>query len=433
MAILTSLFTGVSGLDAFGTGLSVVSNNIANMNTTGFKSGSVSFADIISQTLSGATATSQVGRGVYVNGITTQFDQGSFETTSNGLDLAIEGDGFFSVRDPSGAIAYTRAGSFAVNVNGDVATPDGFVLQGYQADPAGNLTGQVADLNLASSTFPPLATTQASFVANVDSRVTIPPAFDVNNPSTTSNFSTSLTVYDSLGNGHLITVYFRKSLETPAGNTWEYFAVVNGSDSASGNTEIQAQGTLAFTTNGALDTESATVYPTGGFDFNGGATQNQTIALDFGDSITTNGGTGLLGVTQFGSSSAVVQQTQDGYASGSLQSVSVSKDGVITGLFTNGKNRTLGQVALARFTSPQGLVHLGDNLFGSTVDSGQPILGAPNAGGMGKVLSDSLELSNVDLAQQFVKMIEYQRGFQANSRVITTTDEILQELVNLRH
>jgi flagellar hook protein FlgE len=434
MAILTSLFSGVSGLNAFGTGLSVVSNNIANLNTVGFKDSQASFANIIGQSLGGAAAGSQIGRGVYVNDIRTQFLQGSFETTGNALDMAVDGTGFFVVRNAAGGEYYSRAGLFHIDQNGLVKNPDGLTLQGIQANAAGTLTGQVGDISLASTVSPPLATTQVDLVANLDSRVAIPPVFSVADPAATSNFSTSLTVYDSLGNGHLVTAYFRKSAEAATGNTWEYFVVVDQSDSTSGTTEVQAQGTLTFTTDGALDTESAVTYPLagGGFDFTGGATQGQVIGLDFGTSVTTNAGTGLDGVTQFGSTSALLQQTQDGYGSGSLQNVSINADGVITGLFTNGRNRTLGQVVLSRFNNPQGLTPFGANLFGSSADSGQPIIGVANSAGMGKILSDSIELSNVDLAHEFVKMIEYQRGFQANSRVITTTDEILQELVNLK-
>jgi flagellar hook protein FlgE len=433
MAILTSLFSGISGLNAYGTGLSVVGNNIANLNTVGYKDGETSFADIVSQSLSGASGSSQVGRGVYVNGVSTQFTQGSFETTSSGLDMAIEGDGFFNLRDPNGLINYSRNGIFHIDKNGYVANPAGMFLRGFLADQAGNLTGQIGDINLGSTTFPPLATANATVVANLDSRSAIPAAFNVATPSQTSNFSDSLTVYDSLGNSHLVSLYFRESATAVTGNTWEWFAVVNAKDATAGVDQIQAQGTLTFDTNGALASLSATTYPlaSGGFDFSGGATQGQVMAFNLGTSIAA-GGTGLNGITQYGSTSAVLNQTQDGYASGTLQSESVSKDGIITGLFTNGQSRTLAQVVLARFNNPQGLTHLGNNLFGITSDSGQPIAGAPNSSGIGRILSNSLELSNVDLAQQFVKMIEYQRGFQANSKVITTTDEMLQELVNLK-
>lgn len=427
MAILTSLFSSVSGINAFGNGLSVISNNIANMATIGFKDSSVAFSDIIGE----GSAGNQIGHGVFVSGIRTQFTQGSFETTGNGLDMALEGDGFFILRTPEGTESYTRAGLFSVDQDGLIANPQGLLLQGYQADPTGALTGQIGNLNVASTSFPPQATTRMDVVANIDSRATIPAAFDVTDPTGTSNFSTSLSMFDSLGNSHLVSVFFRKSATAPGGNTWQWFAVVEGADATSGVTEIQAQGTLTFTTAGELDTESVITYPTGGFDFSGGATQDQIIDFGFGESITTDGGTGLNGLTQFGSNSGVLNQLQDGYASGSLQRVSVNSEGLLTGLFTNGKSRTLGGVTLGRFNNPQGLVKLGNNLYAVSSDSGQPIFGSPDSAGMGRVLASSLELSSVDLAGQFVKMIEYQRGFQANSRVISITDEILQELVNL--
>lgn len=427
MAILTSLFSSVSGINAFGNGLSVISNNIANMATIGFKDSSVSFSDIIGE----GSSTNQIGHGVFVSGIRTQFIQGSFETTGNGLDMALEGDGFFLLRTAEGTESYTRAGLFSVNKDGLIVNPEGLFLQGYQADPTGELTGQIGNLNVASTSFPPQATTRMDIVANIDSRANIPPAFDVTDPTGTSNFSTSLSMFDSLGNSHLVSIFFRKDATGATGNTWEWFAVVEAADAASGVTTVQAQGVLTFTTAGELDTVSPVTYPTGGFDFSGGATQDQIISFNFGNSVTTHGGTGLNGLTQFGSSSGVLNQLQDGYASGSLQRVSVSKEGLITGLFTNGKSRTLGGVTLGRFNNPQGLVKLGNNLYAVSSDSGQPIFGSPDSAGMGRVLSSSLELSSVDLAGQFVKMIEYQRGFQANSRVISITDDILQELVNL--
>ncbi len=433
MAILTSLFAGVSGLNAFGSGLSVISDNIANMNTIGFKNSEISFADLISS----GQGRRQIGRGVFVSDIRSNFEQGSFETTGNNLDLAVEGEGFFVMHDSSGAEFYTRSGAFNISQNGLVENSGGLLLQGIQASQSGVLTGQIGDINLSQTTFPPFASTQIDVVANLDSRVTIPAAFDVNSPSTTSNFSTSITVNDSLGNGHLVSVYFRKNTTAPSGNTWQYFAVVDAADAepiapaTTGVDTIMANGTLTFGPDGALNTASATTYPLGGFDFSGGATQNQVIAFDFGIS-TGAGGTGLDGITQFGASSGTLIQTQDGFASGSLSSVAINKDGIVTGLFTNGESRTLAQLTLARFNNKQGLSKVGDNLYTITADSGQPVLGVANAAGSGRILSNSLELSNSDLAQQFVKMIEYQRGFQANSRIISTTDDLLQELVNIR-
>jgi len=433
MSILTSLFSGVSGLSAFGTGLSVISNNIANMNTAGFKGGDVLFADVINQSLGGREDV-QIGRGVYVNDVRTDFSQGTFEATGSGLDLSIEGDGFFILKNADGAELYSRTGAFSLDDSGLMESPDGLKIQGFQADAAGNLTGQFGNINLASAAIPPLKTSSISVVANLDSRGAIPAAFDVNNATKTSNFSTALTVHDTLGNSHQVNLYFRKQSESATGNTWEYFGVVDASDSASGTPTIMAQGTLGFGTGGELRTESATTYPlaSGGFDFSGGPAQGQVISFDFGTNVVSESGLGLDGVTQFGAVSALLNQAQDGYSAGALRSVAINKDGLVTGLFTNGKSRLLAQVVIARFNNPQGLSKLGDNLFTLSTKSGPPNIGVPNAAGAGKILSNTLELSNVDLAAQFAKMIEYQRGFQANSRIITTTDELLQELVNLK-
>jgi len=433
MAILSSLFSGISGLNAFGQGLSVVSNNIANMNTVGFKDSSVSFADMISETVGTANG-GQVGRGVFVDSIRMEFSQGSFQTSGNVLDLALEGEGFFVVKNPSGSELYTRAGRFSLDKNGFVKNPSGLRLQGEQFTSSGLPTGQIGDINLGATNIPAVQTTTVDLVANLDSRATIPAAFDVANPTNTSNFSTSITLFDSLGTGHQASVYMRKD----APGSWQYFAVVDGADAApispatTGVDTIMASGTLSFGSDGTLQAESAVTFPLGGFDFNGGASQNQTIAFNFGTNVTTENGTGLDGVTQFGSPSAVLNQTQDGSPSGDLQNISIDQNGVVTGIFTNGRSRTMARLQVARFNNEQGLSKIGNNLFTTSNESGEAIAGNANESGRGRVLSNSLELSNVDLAEQFVKMIEFQRGFQANSRVITTTDDILQELVNLR-
>jgi flagellar hook protein FlgE len=275
--------------------------------------------------------------------------------------------------------------------------------------------------------------------------------FSITDPTGTSNYSTSMTLFDSLGNGHLITTYFSKT----AAMTWAYNVVgleseVNTAsyNAANINTTLGvvrlASGTLGFTTNGALNTASvATSYNNGAaagaagavageaqINFLG-ATPAQLMAFDFGTSIAA-GGTGLDGTTQFGSPSALVRQTQDGYAAGSLEGFSVDASGIVSGRFSNGQVRALAQVALARFPDPIGLVRTGKNMFAESGTSGQPIVGAPDTAGLGRILGNSLELSNVDLGESFIELITAQRGFQANSRVITTSDEVLQELVNLK-
>lgn len=548
----SSLYTGISGLNANMSNLSVIGNNISNVNTIGFKGSRVTFGDVLSQTLTGGSGTNQVGLGAAMGSIQKVFNQGAFETTGNSLDLAINGEGFYMVTDPTlNATYYTRAGQFSTDKDGYIVNPEGLRLQGYMANTAGTLQNTVADLQLSTQIITPSATANAVLEANLDSNapitgftfttgtndqitfdigggpvtaslitdgglvagssatggevaaaiksalqtqngnndtytvtyddqtgiftiandtgnaapvtidwgassaadllgyagaVTAPiavgaddsaatkvagGAFDLNSAGDTSNFSTPVTVYDSLGNDHVITLYFRKDSLGATGNTWEWYGVVDASESSSGATEIQAQGTVTFNTSGSLYTESAVTYPTGGFNFTGGALQNQIISFDFGTSIT-QGGTGADGTTQYGTASGVSVLTQDGYSSGTLQRVSIDQDGVVKGIFSNGNDLTLGQVLLADFASPTGLASAGMNLYQETYDSGQALIGGPGTAGRGLVQSSTLELSNVDIAREFVNMITAQRGFQANSKIITTTDELLQELVNLK-
>lgn len=426
--MLTSLFTAVTGMNANGTALSVIGDNVANMNTTGFKSSRASFGDILSQSI----GSSQIGRGSMLTSVAPEFTQGAFENTANVLDMAIDGDGLFIVHDASGTY-YTRAGQFSVDKNGFVVNPTGQRLQGYLYTATGLATSGLGDIDVSSMNSAPNATATVNITANLDSRETIPAAFDITDPNGTSNYSSSITVFDSLGNGHLVNIYFRKSAETATGNTWEWYGVVGASDSASGAVEIQAQGTIDFTNNGELDTESAIVYPlaSGGFDFNGGAALGQAISLDFGTSIT-EGGNGLGGTTQFGSASSTIFQSQDGYAPGDLKNITIDQDGTMTGIFTNGQTRSIAQIALAKFLAPTELTKMGKNLYAESYDSGQPIISIPGTSGTGTVLSNTLEQSNVDLAEEFVKMILSQRGFQANSRVISASDELMVELVNLK-
>jgi flagellar hook protein FlgE len=426
---LTSLFTAVSGMNANGTALSVIGDNVANMNTTGFKASRAAFGDILAQQVSEG----QIGRGVMISSVSPSFTQGTFENTSNVTDLAVDGDGMFIVEDAAGTY-YTRAGQFNINKDGYVVNPSNQILQGYLYNQSGAVTSGLGDINLSSLNSSPSQTNDITISANLDSRESVPAVpFDVTDPSSTSNFSSSITVYDSLGNSHVVDVYFRKSLETPTGNTWQWNAVVGAGDSLSGNTEIQANGNITFNNNGYLDTESAITYlPSGGFDFTGGAASAQVIDFDFGDAITTDGGSGQDGTVQYGGQSATMFQNQDGFSSGALKSITIAQDGTMTGFFTNAQTRGVAQVALAKFFSPHALTKMGRNLYAESTNSGQPVISIPGTSGLGKVLSNSLEQSNVDLAEEFVKLIIHQRGFQANSRMISTSDELMMEVVNLK-
>ncbi len=431
--MLTSLYTGVSGINSQMSSMSVVGNNISNMNTYGFKSSRAAFGDILNNSMAGGmTDSMQIGLGVMMNQVSPNFSQGAFETTSNSFDMAIDGSGFFMVDDTSdGMRYYTRTGIYNMDKDGYVINAGGYRLQGYQPDSTGALTSSVDDLQVVSSSFPPSASTEITISANLDSDSTVIPAatgFLPASTDTTSNFQTTISVYDSLGKSHPVSICFRRDAVAP-NTTWNWYAVTGASDHSTGAATTCAQGVMTFTTAGALDTVTTTAND---FDFAGGPAANQAITFDFGSSVTTSGGTGLDGVTRFGSDSGVYTLSQDGYPSGSLQGISVDASGVLTGTFTNGQLRTLGAVTLANFAASNGLLATGNMLYQEMPASGAAVVGQPGGEGLGTIRSSTLEQSNVDLAAEFISMITAQRGFQANSKVITTTDEILMELVNLK-
>ncbi len=432
MTLLSSMYTGVSGLQANGMSVSIIGDNIANVNTIGFKSARGNFDDVLQQSILGRNgSTSQLGGGVVLNDVQNMFTQGSLMNTGQATDLAISGAGFFVLNGSYNGVEgnyYSRAGQFVIDKDGYLVNNSGLRVQGYSVDDSGQLAGTVGDLNITSHNVPPRATTQIDMIANLDADAQVPAAaWDVTNAAATSNFNSTITVYDSLGNAHPVEVYFRKT----AANSWEWHAVVDGGELAGGTpgtpTEI-ADGTLTFTVNGELDTETINNNTVNFL----GAAAGQVIDFDFGDSITTDGGTGLDGTTGFAGASTINFQSQDGYATGTLQNISVTPDGMVMGSFTNGEVREVAQLALANFQSNSGLDRTGGNLWIETIDSGEALIGAPNTGSRGSIHSYSLEQSNVDLAEQFVHLIGAQRGFQANSKIITTSDQMLMETVNLK-
>ena len=437
MTIMGSFYSSISGLTSNSTAMEVIGNNIANINTTAFKGSRTEFSDVLSRNMSLGY---EIGRGSTVNGVTTVFAQGSFSTTSNVTDLALENNGFFIVRDVNGT-QYTRAGNFSLDDGGYMVNSSGKFVLGYGLDNQGDATGTPTDIHIPSTPLAPRqtgdGTEEGSGVLmnvnlNSDDEVNPGgPAFDLSDPEGTSNFSTSITAYDSLGNDHLLTVYFRKASEdSTAGNTWEYHVVVDEADSATGSEYVAQSGEISFNSNGQLVSETMTSTPNG-FNFSGGAIQGQHIAFDFGDSIS-EGGTGADGTTQYAQENSVLAATQDGFESSFISGITIDEDGKIYGRYSNGQTQAIAQIAVANFRNEGGLSQLGNNSYGETYLSGDPLVGVANESGNGRVFSSTLELSNVDIAEEFVNMITTQRGFQANSRSITTADELLQELVNLK-
>jgi len=422
--------TGAAGLRAHSEALGVTGDNIANVSTVGFKRSRANFEDVLGRSVAGATAIPLGGSGSRLAHVQQMWQQGALITTGAPTDLALSGDGLFIVSGNSDGVDgdfYTRAGQFTLDQAGFIVNPDGLRLQGYPAEDDGRLSAVVGDLQGEGGTVAAVPTANVALATNLDARA-VPPAggFNPADPANTSNFSTTSRVYDSLGTAHDVTLYF---VNTAAG-AWDWHAVVDGGElivGTAGTPTESASGTLAFNTAGALTAET-TVASTWNFV---GATPGQVIAFDFGTSIA-EGGTGLGQTTQFSSVSSVAALTQDGSAAGQVSAIRIESDGVITGVFENGQTRTLGQVAVADFANTTGLARNGNNLWSETRDSGLPLVGAGGTGGRGLIVSGSLEASNVDLGSEFVDLIQYQRGFSANSKIITTADEMYQELVNIK-
>jgi flagellar hook protein FlgE len=426
MSLLNTMYTGVSGLDAESNALSVIGNNVANTNTVGFKESRAIFESVMGTTSPSPDA---VGSGVDMTSTQQLFTEGSIQNTGVSTDLALSGDGFFVVNGSAAGTQgnfYTRAGQMNLNAQGTLVNTDGLQLQGYSQLPSGQLSTQLSSITLQTASLPPQATTTMNVTANLDANATPPTlAWDAQNPAATSNFSTSLTAYDSLGNSHVVNVYFQN---TGAGQ-WTYHELANGSEVTGGTAGQNFEfgtGTITFNTAGALQS----VTPTGGaVTFNGANAQN--IALNLGTPIAS-GGTGLNGTTQFGNPSDVTSQSQDGYASGDLSGVQIDQSGDVSGVYTNGQTIKVAQIAVAKFQDNDGLSNVGQNLWSSTVASGDPALGAAGTGGRGAIDSGALEQSNVDISSQFVDLIAHQQGFQANSKTIQTANQMLSDLMQLQ-
>jgi flagellar hook protein FlgE len=420
--------SGVSGLRAESEAISVVGDNIANVNTTGFKSQRVIFQDVLGHSILAGTASALPGSGVKVGDIQQLFTQGSLSNTGVATDLALSGDGFFTVKGAVDGLVgnfYTRAGTFNINKDGYLVNPSGLEVQGYKANADGTFQASISSMQVPTAALPAHATENATVVANLDASEAVPALpFDVTDPANTSNFSTTLTVYDSLGAGHTVDVYFEKT----AAGAWNTHALVNGPDvgAAAGTNVEVGTGTLTFNTDGAL---TAVGGNTATINF-AGATAGQVVTFNFGTPIPA--GTGLDGITQFASPENVSSQSQDGYSSGDFSGVAVDGQGVVTGLYTNGQQLAVGQLAVAKFRSNDGLGRAGQNLWIETRDSGTAAFGTAGSGGRGAVSAGALEGSNVDLAEEFVGLIQHQRSFSANSKTITTADEMLQELISIK-
>lgn len=486
MALSSALFSGISGLSALGNAMQILGDNIANVNTVGFKGSTFNFQDLLSQSISTMSGTAQVGRGTGLGDVTAVFEQGSFESTGNTTDLAIGGDGFFILKE-SGAesASYSRAGNFRFDKDGYLVNPEGYVVQGWVLDEDGDDTGSPDDIVLSTYTSPPMASDQMQVIVNLDADGTdrstgsddaLAKAWDGTDspPLSDSAYEYQLTikVYDSLGSAHDLTFYFDKANTASA---YEFIitcavgedkrSIFAATNEAKG---MLARGLLEFSSSTGLISDIDMWQFTGTGSGGDGKTlssaanwteqleasnlvdgyftfkptfisgNSMTIKVDFGSHYSgTAWANDTLTTTQYSTdANSTIQsakfQSANGYGAGDLQGVSVDVDGVITGTYSNGQLVPLYRVALAKFWNSQGLSKEGSNLFKETRSSGDAIPNRPGTNGVGSISPNSLEQSNVDIADELIKMIITQRGYQANSKIITVTDQMLQELMNLK-
>jgi flagellar hook protein FlgE len=413
--MLTSFSTALSALKADETAINVVGNNLANLNTPGFKDTVVSFADLVTQSLGAGSGSTQVGGGVASPITLNQFSQGAIQNTNGPLDAAIQGSGFFIVQGPNGAVEYTRGGNFQVNSSGTLETATGDPIQGWTASggvlntngPTGNITVPTGTLTT------PLATTASSVSLNLNATAT----------AANGTFSTSVIGYDSLGTSHIITYTF-----TPSGtpNQWTFSASIPAADAA---TVTPATGTLTFDTNGNLISPLPTDPPpvitaTGMTD----GSSDMNIAWNlFGGA---NGTTPTI--TQFAQTSATNAVTQNGAASANLASVSLGNGGQVVALYDNGQQVVVGQMAMASIRNPDSLIGAGNNNYLASGSTALPAIGLPGTGGRGLVLGQSVESSNVDMATEFTNLIVFQRSYEASAHVVTTVDQMSQATIALK-
>ncbi len=406
---MISIFTGVAGLRTYQRAVDVIANNIANVNTIGFKSARVSFAEALAQTLragsESGTNPMQIGLGVGVSSIDNLMNQGNLKSTGSPTDIAILGDGFFVLSDGS-SISFTRNGVFQLDGrNHLVAASNGMHILGWIADPTTGAIDSTTNVDASTAITIPIGTqlaarqtANATYQGNLDAGQD--PAAPV---------ETKFTIYDSLGAPHQLSITFTKSALTPNEWTWS----VSSPDGASADT-----GTITFTENG--ECQNGTISFTLTLTTPGGAAADISIDAD------------LSAVTQFVGSTTAQAVTQDGLPVGTLQSFSIDDLGLLTGVYSNGMVQPLARIALAAFTNPAGLSKLGSGLYTTSPNSGDPIIKPPNVGANGTLAAGFLEMSNVDLAHEFANLIVTQRAFQANSRVVTTADEMLQDVLTLK-
>ena len=413
--MITSFSTALSALAAHSTAIDIVGNNLANLNTTGFKTNIISFHDLVTQSLGAGLGETQVGFGVGTPVTLRQFSQGAIQSTGGPLDAAIQGDGFFVVKGAAGNTLYTRGGNFRVDSGGNLRTSTDELVQGWTA------VANVLDTNLPTgdisvlvgSLKSPIPSTKFSVDLNLDASATA--------TSPTGKFSTSMEVFDSLGNSHIITVTFTK---TATANQWGYSLTFPATDATPAPAAVT--GTLQFDSNGKLATPTAAAAPpvmniTG---LNDGATPLSLTWNIYNQTVPR--------LTQFSQPSATSALAQDGSGAANLIRVGLSDGGKVVAQYSNGDQVVVGQMAMSTVRNPQSLISVGNSNYALSAKSALPAIGLPGTGGRGSILGGTVEASTVDIAREFTNLIIFQRGYQANARLVTTVDEISQETINLK-
>lgn len=425
MGILSSMYTGITGLQGQGEALSIYGDNIANANTVGFKVSRPEFQDVVAKSLKGLLGGNQIGRGTRLAAVNPVFTQGSVLQTESPTDLSIKGDGFFVLEGSDGR-TFTRNGAFHFDAEGYLINSDGFRVQGFQADESGKITSKMGPMSVKRTVIPAQATDTLKLFMNLDLReVAEEKVFDVNRADQTSHFATGATIYDTAGTPHIVTVYFNKT----GRGQWQYRVVAKGEEVEGGapkTLSVQATGKLIFDEEGRLNEHVA---EDEAYEFKG-AKKDQTIKLNFGTP-RSQGGEGLE-VTNYGTASEAYKTVQNGYTAGTLAGLSFSNEGHLIAIYTNGESVNLSQVAMGKFENPEGMFKIGQNRFRESRLSGQATIGGPGTGGRGTVSPKTIESSTTDIANEFINLMTAQRNFQASSRVIKVADQMMQEVLSLK-
>jgi len=443
MSLFSNLHTASSGLNVSSMAMSVIGDNIANVNTIGFKKGRATFADSFPQPVSYVHGPITIGSGAFTEKTMSLFGQGALQSSANTLDMAINGNGFFTIRDGNG-LYYTRNGAFYLDSEGYLVTAANMRVQGYTANSEGYIQPTLGDLQVAVGDISSQTTTEVVLVANIDAEAddsTTPVGSmsldglteTIDSVTQSADYSTSISIYDSLGAKHDLTVTFEKT----GTNTWDYYVLTDAGEIADpssigyaeGYAFSIASGSLTFNTDGELTgfTQNNTSLVTS-WNYEGASAQD--VTFDFGLD-TSNNPTGGGTLTQLSAESTVTSIDQDGASVGHLTSLTVRSDGTIVGLYDNGMDMNMGQVTVAVFDTTNGMERIGSGLFRAQRIPGEPAFGVAGEGGRGDIFGSNLEAANVDIEEEFINMITAQRSYQANSRVLSSTNELLRELVNL--